>query len=46
VIYDRRLLNKAYGSRLLAALPVFPIEQPPMPEASSDKTKKRRSKKI
>jgi ATP-dependent DNA helicase DinG len=46
VIYDRRLLNKAYGSRLLAALPVFPIEQPPMPEASNDKTKKRRSKKI
>ncbi|MCW6030798.1 ATP-dependent DNA helicase DinG [Pantoea sp. JK] len=46
VIYDRRLLNKAYGSRLLAALPVFPIEQPPMPEASSDKPKKSRSKKI
>ncbi|TCV98077.1 ATP-dependent DNA helicase DinG [Biostraticola tofi] len=27
VIYDRRLLSKAYGARLLAALPVFPIEQ-------------------
>ncbi len=34
VIYDRRLLNKAYGSRLLAALPVFPIEQPAVPETS------------
>ena len=32
VIYDRRLLTKGYGSRLLAALPVFPIEQPEMPE--------------
>ncbi len=32
VIYDRRLLSKAYGSRLLAALPVFPIEQPAAPE--------------
>jgi ATP-dependent DNA helicase DinG len=32
VIYDRRLLTKGYGSRLLAALPVFPIEQPDMPE--------------
>lgn len=28
VIYDRRLLSRSYGSRLLAALPVFPIEQP------------------
>ncbi len=28
VIYDRRLLTRSYGSRLLAALPVFPIEQP------------------
>lgn len=27
VIYDRRLLTKGYGARLLAALPVFPIEQ-------------------
>nr|WP_154325163.1 ATP-dependent DNA helicase DinG [Pantoea sp. 201603H] len=32
VIYDRRLISKGYGPRLLAALPVFPIEQPPMPE--------------
>lgn len=42
VIYDRRLINKSYGSRLLAALPVFPIEQPPVPEAS--KPAKRRKK--
>ncbi len=32
VIYDGRLLSKRYGARLLGALPVFPIEQPPMPE--------------
>ncbi|MCX8957307.1 ATP-dependent DNA helicase DinG [Erwinia psidii] len=32
VIYDRRLLSKSYGARLLEALPVFPIEQPPLPE--------------
>ncbi|MFU9137808.1 ATP-dependent DNA helicase DinG [Erwinia tasmaniensis] len=32
VIYDRRLLTKSYGARLLGALPVFPIEQPAMPE--------------
>ncbi|WP_130834506.1 ATP-dependent DNA helicase DinG [[Erwinia] mediterraneensis] len=32
VIYDRRLLTKSYGTRLLAALPVFPIEQPALPE--------------
>lgn len=31
VIYDRRLLTRPYGARLLAALPVFPIEQPSMP---------------
>ncbi|KGT89491.1 ATP-dependent DNA helicase DinG [Erwinia typographi] len=31
VIYDRRLLSKSYGARLLGALPVFPIEQPAMP---------------
>lgn len=42
VIYDRRLLSKTYGSRLLAALPVFPIEQPPVPEA--DKPAKRSKK--
>ena len=34
VIYDRRLITKAYGARLLQALPVFPIEQPPMPEGA------------
>ncbi|SQA96484.1 ATP-dependent DNA helicase DinG [Cedecea neteri] len=33
VIYDRRLLSKRYGERLLAALPIFPIEQPDAPEA-------------
>ncbi|ASM11149.1 TPA: ATP-dependent DNA helicase DinG [Serratia marcescens] len=32
VIYDRRLLTKNYGSRLLASLPVFPIEQRAVPE--------------
>ncbi|MFD1802923.1 ATP-dependent DNA helicase DinG [Mixta tenebrionis] len=32
VIYDRRLLTKAYGARLLKALPVFPIAQPPVPD--------------
>jgi len=37
VIYDRRLLTKSYGARLLAALPVFPIEQPDMPEEPFDK---------
>ncbi|MEI7264128.1 ATP-dependent DNA helicase DinG [Pectobacterium carotovorum] len=31
VIYDRRLLTKGYGAQLLAALPVFPIEQRDMP---------------
>ncbi|WP_064553768.1 ATP-dependent DNA helicase DinG [Buttiauxella noackiae] len=34
VIYDRRLLTKNYGQRLLGALPVFPISQP---EASAAK---------
>jgi len=32
IIYDRRLLSKNYGQRLLNALPVFPIEQPDVPE--------------
>ncbi|MFB2019280.1 helicase C-terminal domain-containing protein, partial [Shigella flexneri] len=32
VIYDMRLLTKNYGARLLNALPVFPIEQPGVPE--------------
>lgn len=31
IIYDKRLLTKNYGKRLLNALPVFPIEQPEMP---------------
>nr|CBX80106.1 probable ATP-dependent helicase dinG [Erwinia amylovora ATCC BAA-2158] len=37
VIYDRRLINKSYGARLLGALPVFPIEQPPMPQGELPK---------
>lgn len=32
VIYDKRLLTKNYGQRLLNALPVFPIERPEVPE--------------
>ncbi|MFK3709718.1 ATP-dependent DNA helicase DinG [Leclercia adecarboxylata] len=32
VIYDKRLLTKNYGKRLLNALPIFPIEQPEVPE--------------
>ncbi|CCJ74629.1 ATP-dependent helicase DinG/Rad3 [Cronobacter condimenti 1330] len=35
VIYDRRLLTKSYGKRLLNALPVFAIEQPDAPEVKS-----------
>lgn len=38
VIYDRRLLSKSYGARLLGALPVFPIEQPAMPEGELPKS--------
>lgn len=52
VIYDRRLLTKNYGQRLLGALPVFPISQPEAPAAklidtTSKKTvrRKRVSKK-
>ncbi|MGE9550669.1 ATP-dependent DNA helicase DinG [Erwinia amylovora] len=37
VIYDGRLLSKSYGARLLGALPVFPIEQPAMPEGELPK---------
>lgn len=37
VIYDRRLISKSYGARLLGALPVFPIAQPPMPEGELPK---------
>ena len=33
IIYDKRLLTKNYGKRLLNALPIFPIEQPKMPKA-------------
>ncbi|MBV8043473.1 ATP-dependent DNA helicase DinG [Pluralibacter sp.] len=35
VIYDKRLLTKNYGQRLLNALPVFPIEQPEAPEGKT-----------
>jgi ATP-dependent DNA helicase DinG len=47
VIYDRRLLTKNYGQRLLGALPVFPITQPPAPaakliEAAPKKTARRK----
>ncbi|WP_426816693.1 ATP-dependent DNA helicase DinG [Winslowiella sp. 2C04] len=45
VIYDRRLISKRYGPRLLAALPVFPIEQPPMPEGEPPKPAKEKSLK-
>lgn len=31
IIYDRRLLTKGYGAQLLAALPVFPIEERAVP---------------
>lgn len=37
VIYDRRLFSKTYGQRLLAALPVFAIEQPEIPPADEKK---------
>ena len=43
VIYDRRLLSKSYGSRLLAALPVFPIEQPAVPEEKKSARRKRKA---
>lgn len=35
VIYDRRLITKNYGSRLLGALPAFPIEHRKMPDSDS-----------
>ncbi|WP_297202415.1 ATP-dependent DNA helicase DinG [uncultured Pluralibacter sp.] len=47
IIYDRRLLTKNYGPRLLNALPVFPIEQPDAPEGivkSQTKTVRRRKR--
>ncbi|WP_369308307.1 ATP-dependent DNA helicase DinG [Providencia rettgeri] len=37
IIYDKRLLTKNYGQRLLNALPVFPIEQPKMPKIINKK---------
>ncbi|WP_159567726.1 ATP-dependent DNA helicase DinG [Budvicia diplopodorum] len=37
VIYDRRLITKNYGSRLLGALPAFPIEHRKMPEPAEVK---------
>lgn len=47
IIYDKRLLTKNYGKRLLDALPVFPIERPDVPEVKPLKPaadKARRSK--
>ena len=35
VIYDKRLLTKNYGQRLLNAPPIFPIEQPEVPEVKN-----------
>lgn len=37
IIYDKRLLTKNYGKRLLNALPIFPIEQPEMPKVINKK---------
>ena len=37
VIYDKRLLTKSYGKRLLTSLPIFPIEQPDVPESIEKK---------
>ena len=39
MIYDKRLLTKSYGQRLLNALPVFPIERPEVPEVKKRPTK-------
>lgn len=39
VIYDKRLLTKNYGQRLLNALPIFPIEQPDVPEVKKSPAK-------
>ena len=39
VIYDKRLLTKNYGQRLLNALPIFPIEQPEVPEVKKQPVK-------
>lgn len=32
IIYDKRLITKNYGKRLLNSLPIFPIEQPEIPK--------------
>ncbi|WP_058913891.1 ATP-dependent DNA helicase DinG [Entomohabitans teleogrylli] len=45
VIYDRRLLTKSYGRRLLEALPVFPVIQPEIPEVKMKKTPSPRRRK-
>lgn len=37
IIYDKRLITKNYGKRLLNSLPVFPIERPVMPNSSNKK---------
>lgn len=43
VIYDKRLLTKNYGQRLLNALPIFPIEQPEVPEVKTPGNTDRRA---
>ncbi|MEA1064511.1 ATP-dependent DNA helicase DinG [Erwinia sp. HR93] len=53
IIYDRRLLTKSYGKRLLEALPIFPLLQPevpamtekPVPNAAPRRSGRRRSAK-
>jgi ATP-dependent DNA helicase DinG len=45
VIYDKRLLTKSYGKRLLDALPIFPISQPPMPDVIVKKPEQKRRKR-
>ncbi|MFE4109101.1 ATP-dependent DNA helicase DinG [Kosakonia sp. YIM B13611] len=45
VIYDKRLLTKSYGKRLLDALPVFPISQPVMPDVIVKKPVKKPEQK-
>ena len=45
IIYDKRLLTKNYGKRLLDALPVFPIERPEAPEVKQKAKPSRRKKR-
>lgn len=45
IIYDKRLLTKGYGKRLLDALPVFPISQPPMPDVIVKKPQPKRRRR-